>query len=73
MVQFILEVNGSSLGLLLTTELKVLAPFKCLLVFVPTFCALQSQHNLPGGLGLNDKSELLLASSTLINIYPQTN
>ena len=53
MASVYLEVNGGTLGLLLTTQLEVLASLEGLLVLVPTLGALQSQHNLLGGLGLH--------------------
>jgi cation transporter-like permease len=51
-VSIYLEVNGRTLGLLLTTKLEVLASLEGLLVLVPTLGALESQHNFLCGLGL---------------------
>lgn len=52
MVSIYLEVDGRTLGLLLTTKLEVLASLEGLLVLVSALGALESQHNFLCGLGL---------------------
>ena len=61
-----LKVKSSTLALLLTTELKVLAALQRQLVLLLAHTALHSQHNLLRGLGLLLEDGLGLATVALL-------
>ena len=61
-----LELDHLSLALLVASQLEVLAALQGSLLAVLALCALHTQHNLLGGLGLLPEDGLSLATKSLL-------
>ena len=61
-----LELDHLSLALLVASQLEVLAALQGSLLAVLALCALHTQHNLLGGLGLLPEDGLSLATESLL-------